>query len=148
MREFPGCKGRSWRRSAGLTTGQITVVLRQLYCSRPAKDCHHQRGKIAVGFLDLLDHVAAKTEHHPRLKTDDIGIARLAGKIGDLADNRVRVNLAAFYTIYRDIQLAQIYFEGSGATLVQGYTAFLYRGPGWARAINRGLARRAVSTRA
>ena len=29
----------------------------------------------------------------------------------------------------------------AGATLVQGYTAFLYRGPFWARAINRGLAR-------
>ena len=28
----------------------------------------------------------------------------------------------------------------AGATLVQGYTAFLYRGPLWARAINRGLA--------
>jgi dihydroorotate dehydrogenase len=28
-----------------------------------------------------------------------------------------------------------------GATLVQGYTAFLYRGPLWARQINRGLAR-------
>jgi len=27
-----------------------------------------------------------------------------------------------------------------GATLVQGYTAFLYRGPLWARSINRGLA--------
>jgi dihydroorotate dehydrogenase len=26
-----------------------------------------------------------------------------------------------------------------GATLVQGYTAFLYRGPLWARSINRGL---------
>nr|WP_218868610.1 quinone-dependent dihydroorotate dehydrogenase [Pseudoclavibacter chungangensis] len=32
----------------------------------------------------------------------------------------------------------------AGATLVQGYTAFLYEGPGWARAINRGLARRAA----
>ena len=30
---------------------------------------------------------------------------------------------------------------GAGATLVQGYTAFLYRGPYWARSINRGLAR-------
>ena len=30
---------------------------------------------------------------------------------------------------------------GAGATLVQGYTAFLYRGPFWARSINRGLAR-------
>ncbi|MDF2492683.1 MAG: dihydroorotate dehydrogenase 2, partial [Microbacterium sp.] len=33
----------------------------------------------------------------------------------------------------------------AGATLVQGYTAFLYRGPLWARQINRGLA--AASTR-
>ena len=30
----------------------------------------------------------------------------------------------------------------AGATLVQGYTAFLYEGPFWARAVNRGLARR------
>ncbi|WP_308468672.1 quinone-dependent dihydroorotate dehydrogenase [Rathayibacter soli] len=30
----------------------------------------------------------------------------------------------------------------AGATLVQGYTAFLYRGPLWAAQINRGLARR------
>ncbi|MFK4807905.1 quinone-dependent dihydroorotate dehydrogenase [Microbacterium sp. ZW CA_36] len=30
----------------------------------------------------------------------------------------------------------------AGATLVQGYTAFLYRGPLWARQINRGLAAR------
>ncbi|WP_353827958.1 quinone-dependent dihydroorotate dehydrogenase [Agromyces sp. SYSU T0242] len=29
----------------------------------------------------------------------------------------------------------------AGATLVQGYTAFIYRGPLWARAVNRGLAR-------
>jgi dihydroorotate dehydrogenase len=29
----------------------------------------------------------------------------------------------------------------AGADLVQGYTAFLYRGPLWARQINRGLAR-------
>jgi dihydroorotate dehydrogenase len=28
----------------------------------------------------------------------------------------------------------------AGATLVQGYTAFIYRGPLWARSINRGLA--------
>ncbi len=31
----------------------------------------------------------------------------------------------------------------AGATLVQGYTAFLYRGPLWARQINRGLRRSA-----
>ena len=29
----------------------------------------------------------------------------------------------------------------AGATLVQGYTAFLYRGPFWGREINRGLLR-------
>lgn len=28
----------------------------------------------------------------------------------------------------------------AGATLVQGYTAFVYEGPLWAREINRGLA--------
>ena len=33
----------------------------------------------------------------------------------------------------------------AGATLVQGYTAFLYRGPLWARQINRGLVRSAVA---
>ena len=30
----------------------------------------------------------------------------------------------------------------AGATLVQGYTAFLYRGPFWGREINRGLVAR------
>jgi dihydroorotate dehydrogenase len=29
----------------------------------------------------------------------------------------------------------------AGATLVQGYSGFLYRGPLWARQINRGLDR-------
>ena len=27
----------------------------------------------------------------------------------------------------------------AGAALVQGYTGFIYRGPGWAHEINRGL---------
>ncbi|MGK9146885.1 quinone-dependent dihydroorotate dehydrogenase [Plantibacter flavus] len=35
----------------------------------------------------------------------------------------------------------------AGATLVQGYTAFLYRGPLWARQINRGLDRLARARR-
>jgi dihydroorotate dehydrogenase len=35
----------------------------------------------------------------------------------------------------------------AGATLVQGYTAFLYRGPLWARQITRGLARLNAATR-
>lgn len=34
----------------------------------------------------------------------------------------------------------------AGATLVQGYTAFLYRGPGWARQVTRGLARLLATT--
>ena len=29
----------------------------------------------------------------------------------------------------------------AGADLVQGYSAFIYRGPLWARQVNRGLAR-------
>mgnify|MGYP000858803472 CR=1 FL=1 len=32
------------------------------------------------------------------------------------------------------------YILAAGADLVQGYTAFIYRGPLWARQINRGLA--------
>ena len=35
----------------------------------------------------------------------------------------------------------------AGATLVQGYTAFLYRGPLWARQINRGLVRQGLAKR-
>ncbi|MFD5320870.1 quinone-dependent dihydroorotate dehydrogenase [Streptomyces sp. NPDC127098] len=34
----------------------------------------------------------------------------------------------------------------AGATLVQGYTGFVYAGPGWARAIHRGLARRLAAS--
>ncbi len=41
---------------------------------------------------------------------------------GEFADNRIRTNLAGFWTNYRDIQLAQIYFVGTGAALVQGNT--------------------------
>lgn len=45
-----------------------------------------------------------------------------AGLKGDFFDRRLRFNFAGFYTNYRDMQLAQIYFTGSGATLVQGNT--------------------------
>ncbi len=34
----------------------------------------------------------------------------------------------------------------AGATLVQGYTAFLYRGPFWARGIKKGLAARLAAS--
>lgn len=42
------------------------------------------------------------------------------------------------------IESAQDAWEriGAGAALVQGYTAFVYNGPGWARRVNRGLAQR------
>jgi iron complex outermembrane receptor protein len=45
-----------------------------------------------------------------------------AGIKADLLDRRLRTNFSAFYTNYRDMQLAQIYFLGSGANLVQGNT--------------------------
>ena len=40
----------------------------------------------------------------------------------DFLDRHLRTNLALFYTNYRDMQLAQIYFLNSGASLVQGNT--------------------------
>jgi iron complex outermembrane receptor protein len=40
----------------------------------------------------------------------------------DFLNRRLRTNVAAFYTNYRDMQLAQIYFLGSGTDLVQGNT--------------------------
>ena len=40
----------------------------------------------------------------------------------DLLDNHLRINGAAFYTKYKDMQLAQIYFVGTGQNLVQGNT--------------------------
>ncbi|MDE2597143.1 MAG: TonB-dependent receptor [Sphingomonadales bacterium] len=45
-----------------------------------------------------------------------------AGFKSDWADRRVRLNLSVFQTNYRNMQLAQIYFVGSGASLVQGNT--------------------------
>ncbi len=45
-----------------------------------------------------------------------------AGVKTELFDRHVRFNLAGFYTNYRGMQLAQIYFKGSGADLVQGNT--------------------------
>ena len=45
-----------------------------------------------------------------------------AGVKSEFLDRHVRLNLAGFYTNYRGMQLAQIYFVGSGASLVQGNT--------------------------
>ena len=40
----------------------------------------------------------------------------------DFLNRHLRTNVAAFYTNYRDMQLAQIYFLGTGADIVQGNT--------------------------
>ncbi|MFM5886203.1 MAG: TonB-dependent receptor [Novosphingobium sp.] len=45
-----------------------------------------------------------------------------AGVKSEFLDRHVRFNLAGFYTNYRGMQLAQIYFIGSGASLTQGNT--------------------------
>nr|WP_211161132.1 quinone-dependent dihydroorotate dehydrogenase [Microcella alkalica] len=66
---------------------------------------------------------------------------------------RVRAAVPADYCVIAvgGIDTAQDAAERleAGATLVQGYTAFLYRGPGWARQVTRGLAshRAAAPTR-
>lgn len=44
------------------------------------------------------------------------------GYKADFFDSRLRTNVSAFHTDYRDMQLAQIYFAGEGANLVQGNT--------------------------
>lgn len=46
------------------------------------------------------------------------------GLKSDLADNTVRLNLAAFYTEYKDLQLAQI--VGTGVTLANAAAADIY----------------------
>ncbi|KHK92655.1 TonB-dependent receptor [Novosphingobium malaysiense] len=45
-----------------------------------------------------------------------------AGIKTEFLDRKIRFNFAGFYTNYRDLQLAQIYFLGSGASLRQGNT--------------------------
>ncbi|NBC37785.1 TonB-dependent receptor [Novosphingobium sp. FSY-8] len=45
-----------------------------------------------------------------------------AGIKSEFLDRTVRANLSVFNTSYRGMQLAQIYFVGSGASLVQGNT--------------------------
>lgn len=45
-----------------------------------------------------------------------------AGVKADFLEHRLRTNLSAFFTNYRDMQLSQIYFIGSGQNLVQGNT--------------------------
>lgn len=42
------------------------------------------------------------------------------GMKGDFLDRRLRLNLSGFYTNYRDIQLATIYFQRNGQQTIQG----------------------------
>ena len=45
-----------------------------------------------------------------------------AGVKADFLDRHLRTNVSAFFTNYRNMQLAQIYFVGSGQSIVQGNT--------------------------
>ena len=45
-----------------------------------------------------------------------------AGIKSEFLDHKVRFNLTGFTTSYRNMQLAEIYFSGSGANIVQGNT--------------------------
>jgi iron complex outermembrane recepter protein len=67
-----------------------------------------------VGRIGIPDDIGPYAPEH--VDTIEIGMK------GDFLDKRLRVNIAAFTTSYRDMQLAQIYFKGSGASLVQGNT--------------------------
>jgi dihydroorotate dehydrogenase len=68
--------------------------------------------------------------------------APLAARSLDLL-RLLRAHLPADFCIISagGVETAQDVAErlAAGATLVQGYTAFLYRGPFWGREINRGL---------
>ena len=65
------------------------------------------------------------------------GADYVSGQIVEM-QGRVGRSQGCFAVSRRDIGDVLDRLE-AGATLVQGYTAFLYRGPLWARQINRGL---------
>ncbi|MBB3981061.1 iron complex outermembrane receptor protein [Sphingobium fontiphilum] len=72
------------------------------------------RGFKSGGFTGRIGVVQdGDTPYGPeKVDTFEVGLK------ADLLDRRLRVNLAAFYTNYRDMQVAQIYFDS--ATNVQG----------------------------
>ncbi len=75
------------------------------------------RGFKSGGFTGRIGIAQDLGPYNPeKVDTFEIGIK------SELFDRKVRANLALFDTSYRGIQLAQIYFVGSGANLVQGNT--------------------------
>ncbi|WP_245647550.1 TonB-dependent receptor [Novosphingobium lentum] len=75
------------------------------------------RGFKSGGFTGRIGIAQDLGPYNPEhVDTYEVGIK------SEFLDRRVRLNVAGFYTNYRDMQLAQIYFVGSGATLTQGNT--------------------------
>jgi iron complex outermembrane recepter protein len=107
----PPISGRSWNNvgwKLGLDYKPSDNVL--LYAS-------WARGFKSGGFTGRIGIAQDIGPYNPEhLDTYEIGIKT------DLLDKHLRANLTGFYNNYRDIQLAQIYFRGSGANLVQGNT--------------------------
>ncbi len=75
------------------------------------------RGFKSGGYTGRIGIAADLGPYNPeKVDTFEVGLKT------ELFDRHVRFNLAGFYTNYRDMQLALIYFLGSGANLTQGNT--------------------------
>jgi dihydroorotate dehydrogenase len=105
--------------------------------------------------LELAGIVATNTTLSREGLTTDAAVVAAAGE-GGLSGAPLAARSLAMLRLLRDAvgpELCLISVGGvtsaaevrerldAGATLVQGYTAFLYEGPLWARAVNRGLSR-------
>ena len=74
---------------------------------------------------------------------DPITFAILTGRLEQIADEMdATLYRSAFNPIIAEARDAchGLYHPESGATLVQGYTGFIYGGPGWPRRLQRELA--------
>ncbi|MBC7590265.1 MAG: quinone-dependent dihydroorotate dehydrogenase [Salinibacterium sp.] len=117
---------------------------------------------IAVLAVEILDGIIATntTLSRANLRTD-AAIVTAAGA-GGLSGPPVAARSLELLTLIRSVVPAEfcvISVGGvetaaqvaerlaAGATLVQGYTGFLYRGPLWARQVNRGLAKQEPARR-
>ncbi|MCU1528448.1 MAG: Diguanylate cyclase, partial [Frondihabitans sp.] len=105
--------------------------------------------------LGLAGIIATNTTLSREGLTTDAAIVESAGA-GGLSGAPLKARSLAVLAVIRSVVPAEICVISvggvdtaedvaerlaAGATLVQGYTAFLYRGPFWARSINRGLKR-------
>lgn len=92
-----------WKLSADYTLGQNQLVY-----------ANWARGFKSGGFTGRIGVAAdGDTPYNPEtVDTFEVGLK------ADFFDRRVRTNIAAFYTNYRDMQVAQIYFDAD--TNVQG----------------------------